>query len=69
MFITKQVSDGDGGTVLEEQDAADALFDLLKRAGVRLQRAALKAGKDAAGAEMDSRWKILVNERIEIDEL
>lgn len=55
--------------VLEEQEAADAVYGLLKRAGVRLQAAALKAGKDAAGAELDSRWKILVNERIEIDEL
>lgn len=55
--------------VLEEQEAADAVYDLLKRAGVRLQKAALKVGKDAAGAEMNERWKILVNERIEIDEL
>ena len=54
---------------LEEQEAADALYGLLKRAGVRLQTAALKAGKDAAGAEMNSRWKVLVNEQIEIDEL
>ena len=55
--------------VLEEQEAADAVYDLLKRAGVRLQKAALKAGKDTAGAEMNERWKIVVNEQIEIDEL
>ena len=55
--------------VLEEQEAADALYGLLKRAGVHLQRAALKAGKPADGAEMNSRWKVLVNEQIEIDEL
>ena len=55
--------------VLEEQEAADALYELIKRAGVRLQRAALKAGKEISGAELNSRWKILVNEQIEIDEL
>ena len=55
--------------VLEEQEAADAVYDLLKRAGARLQTVALKAGKDAAGAGMNERWKIKVNETIEIDEL
>ena len=55
--------------VLEEQESADALYGLLKRAGVHLQRATLKAGKPADGAEMNSRWKVLVNEQIEIDEL
>ena len=55
--------------VLEELEAADAVYGLLKRAGVRLQTAALKAGKDASGSELNGRWKILVNETIEIDEL
>jgi predicted transcriptional regulator of viral defense system len=55
--------------VLEEMDAADAVYDLLKMAGVRLQTAALKVGKDTGGAELDKKWKILVNETIEIDEL
>ena len=55
--------------VLEEYAAADVVYGLLKAAGVRLQGAALKAGKDTAGAEWCSRWKIFVNETIEIDEL
>ncbi|MBR1410138.1 MAG: hypothetical protein IJ580_03465 [Prevotella sp.] len=55
--------------VLEEQEAADAVFDLLKRAGVRLQAAALKAGKPTDGCKRNERWKIFMNETIEIDEL
>ena len=55
--------------VLEEQVAADAVYDLLKMAGVRMQPAALKPGKAIDGCEQDSRWKIIVNEEIEIDEL
>lgn len=55
--------------VLEEQDAADAVYDLLKRAGVRMQAAALKTGKDTDGAGLNGRWKIWVNDDVEIDEL
>lgn len=55
--------------VLEEKDAADAVYDLLTKAEVRLQPAALKPGKTADGCEVNSRWKIIVNEEIEIDEL
>ena len=42
---------------------------MLKRAGLHLQGAALKAGKPTDGCERNERWKILVNEQIEIDEL
>ena len=54
--------------VLEEKTAAEDLYDLLKRSGVRLQTVVLKPGKEAGGAEKNVRWKILVNETIEIDE-
>ena len=55
--------------VLEETATADALYELLKQAGVRLQAVALKVGKDADGAALNERWKIWENETIEIDEL
>ena len=55
--------------VLEEKEVAEAVFDLLKKASVRLQSTALKSGKPTDGCEFDSRWKIIVNEEIEIDEL
>ena len=53
----------------EEAEAADAVYGLLKRAGVQLQKVALKPGKSIEGCEMNGRWKIVVNEEIEIDEL
>ena len=55
--------------VLEQRQAAEAVFGLLKQAGVRMQATALKAGKDATGSEMNRRWKIWINEKIEMDEL
>lgn len=55
--------------VLEDTEDADAVYGLLKRADVRLQKAALKTGKSLEGCEMNGRWKIVVNEKIEIDEL
>ena len=55
--------------VLKEKKTADAVYGLLKKAEVRLQAAALKPGKTVDGCEVDSRWKIIVNEEIEIDEL
>ena len=45
------------------------MYNLLKQADVRLQATALKAGKPADGCERNERWRILVNETIEIDEL
>lgn len=55
--------------VVEEHNAADAVYALLQSAGVRLQGTALKAGKPVAGYVMDKKWKIWVNETIEIDDL
>ena len=55
--------------ILEESEAADVVYGLLKEASVRLQPAALKPGKATDGCGLDPRWKILVNESIEIDEL
>jgi hypothetical protein len=45
-----------------QKDAALAIIN-------RLQKAALKPGKSIEGCEMNGRWKIVVNEEIEIDEL
>ena len=55
--------------VLEEQNAAAAVYGLLKRAGAKLQYVPLKSGKSTVDCEKDMRWKVLVNEIIEIDEL
>ena len=55
--------------VLEELNAAAAVYGLLKRAGAKLQYVPLKSGKSTVDCEKDMRWKVLVNEIIEIDEL
>lgn len=55
--------------VLEEPVAAEAVFGLMKKAGLQMQYVPLKAGKCAADCGKNVRWKILENETIEIDEL
>lgn len=55
--------------VLDEKEAAAAIYELLKEGGAHLQFVPLKAGKDALDYERNSKWKIIVNETIEIDEL
>jgi len=55
--------------VLEEKDSADALFSLMQEAHTRMQPAPLKPGISATDCEVNSRWKIQMNETIEIDEL
>ena len=55
--------------VLEEKDTADALFSLMQEAHTRMQPAPLKPGVPATNCEVNSRWKIQMNETIEIDEL
>ena len=55
--------------VLEEGEAAESVYSLLKCSGFVLQYAPLKAGKSSEGCERNAKWRIIVNETIEIDEL
>ena len=55
--------------VLEVKKAADDIYKLLKSNEVHLQSVPLKSGKGVWGYERNKRWKIIVNEEIEIDEL
>lgn len=55
--------------VLEVKETADTVYQLLKQADVRMQPAALKPGKRIENCGINGRWKIIVNETIEIDEL
>ena len=55
--------------VLEERKAAEDVFQLLKRAGVQLQQVPLRAGSGTDGFMKDSKWRVIVNVDIEIDEL
>ena len=55
--------------VLEESEAAEPVLGLLKCSSSVLQYVPLKAGKSSEGCERNTKWKIIVNETIEIDEL
>ena len=55
--------------VLEESETAESVYSLLKSSGAVLQYVPLKAGKKGHGSERNTKWKIIVNETIEIDEL
>jgi len=55
--------------VLEEDEVAESVYSLLKCSGFALQYVPLKAGKSREGCERNAKWRIIVNETIEIDEL
>lgn len=55
--------------VLEEEKQSEALYSLLKDSGTRLQPVPLKSGVSTQNCELNARWKVRVNETIEIDEL
>lgn len=54
--------------VLEENDKADSLYAKIKSLGMTFRKVPFKIGKDVEGCEIDSRWKIIINQEIEIDE-
>lgn len=56
--------------VLEEYDRAEELYALAKRAGLRFRKVALKSSKDVnISLEINRKWKVIVNQEIEIDEV
>ena len=55
--------------VLEEECLAEDLLGLLKSGGLKTKAAPLRLGASAEGAQVDKKWKVLVNQEIEIDEL
>ena len=56
--------------VLDEQEKSNELFALAKSANLRFRKVALKTTKEVSDdCELNKRWKIMVNQEIEIDEL
>jgi hypothetical protein len=55
--------------VLGEGEAAESVYGLLKCSSHVLQYVPLKSGKSIEGCERNAKWRIIVNETIEIDEL
>ncbi len=55
--------------VLEEESLADDLLRLMKSGGLKMKAVPLQLGVLTEDAEVDRKWKVLVNQEIEIDEL
>ncbi len=55
--------------ILEQSKQADILYSKAKTHGCKFQKIPLKYGQSANDCETNSKWKIIVNEYIEIDEL
>ena len=55
--------------VLQNQKQADSLYAELRQVASKLNRFPLSSRKSSEGAEVNKRWNILVNTKIEIDEL
>lgn len=54
--------------ILEEYELAEILCDRLKALNVTFRKTAFKAGKEIAGCEVNEKWKIIINQEIDIDE-
>jgi len=61
---TANIEDGNN-----EKNLTTWVYSLLKCSGFALQYVPLKAGKSSEGCERNAKWRIIVNETIEIDEL
>jgi predicted transcriptional regulator of viral defense system len=54
---------------LEQSDLAEILFKKSQKFGCKFQRIPLKYSKQTKDCETNAKWKIIINETIEIDEL
>ena len=56
--------------VLELEDMEDLWFDLCKKTGVKFKYVTLKPSVEKReNDERDKRWKIIINQTIDIDEI
>lgn len=55
--------------VLEEEAIADGLLALMKSGGLKMKAVPLRLGAPADGSEVERKWKVAVNQDIEIDDL
>ena len=54
--------------ILERNDMAETLYSQMKVAGLKLRKVPFKTSKPTDGCEVDTKWKVIVNQEIEIDE-
>lgn len=55
--------------VLGEEAIADGLLALMKAGGMRMKAVPLRLGTSVDDTEVDKKWKVLVNQEIEFDDL
>ena len=55
--------------VLGEEAIADGLHALMKAGGMKMKAVPLRLGTSVDNAEVDKKWKVIVNQEIEIDDL
>ena len=55
--------------VLGEKAIADGLHALMKTGGMKMKAVPLRLGASVDDAEVDKKWKVVVNQEIEIDDL
>lgn len=54
--------------VLERADLAETLYSKMEVAGLRFRKIPFKINKPTEGCEVDKKWKVIINQEIEIDE-
>ena len=55
--------------VLEEHEVAEGLYGLMREEGLKMKAVPLRMGVATDGADVDKKWKVIVNQEIDIDEL
>lgn len=54
--------------ILEREDLAESLYSEILTAGLKLRRVPFKINKPIEGCEVEKKWKVIINQEIEIDE-
>lgn len=54
--------------ILEEADLAESLYNRLKSLNISFRKTVFKTGKKTVGCNINEKWKIIINQEIEIDE-
>lgn len=53
--------------VLEESELADTLYSKMKELNIPFRKTLFKTGKASAGCDVNEKWKIIINQEIDID--
>ena len=54
--------------ILEREDLAETLYSKIVTVGLKFRRVPFKINKPTDGCEVDKRWKVIINQKIDIDE-